>query len=75
MILRGLTRVYLVKIFLCMWVFCLYVYLCTMYLHVTCGGQKRMLGPLELELQIAVSLQEEQPVLLAAELSLQPELF
>lgn len=34
-----------------------------------------MLGPLELELQIAVSLQEEQPVLLAAELSLQPELF
>lgn len=41
MILRGLTRVYLVKIlFLCMWVFCLHVYLCTMYFHVTCGGQR-----------------------------------
>lgn len=35
--------------------FCLHVCLCTMYMHGAWGGQKRVLGPLGLELWMVVS--------------------
>ena len=59
------------------------VCMCTMYVNQAYRCQKRALDPLELELQVVVSsrcqcwewnlcLVQEQQVLLAAELSLQP---
>jgi hypothetical protein len=57
-------------------------HICLCMLHV-CGGQKRVLNPLELELdscelpcgccKLNLGPLEEQPVLLTAEPSLQPE--
>ena len=42
---------------LCAKVFCLRVCLCTMYVLGALRGQRRMVDPLELELQMVMSLQ------------------
>lgn len=44
-----------ISIILCVWVFCLYACLCTMCMLGAHRGQKRILDPLELELQTVLS--------------------
>jgi hypothetical protein len=39
---------------LCLWVFCLHVVICTMCIPCASKGQKKVLGTLELELQMVV---------------------
>jgi len=43
------------SVYLCTWVFCQYLYMSTMCVLDTCGSQKRVSDPLELELQMVVS--------------------
>lgn len=48
-------RIYLFLFYVIEWVFCLHVCLCTIYVSGTHIGQKRVLGPLALKLQIVMS--------------------